>query len=59
MRTQFDLMKEILSLSNTDMSAMAEALALFDLRKAEQLNFFLETQIREKEYLNVEVQDSL
>lgn len=54
MRTQFDLMKEILALSKTDMSAMAEALALYDLRKAEQLKFFLETHIQDEERRRLE-----
>ncbi len=54
MRTHFDLMKEILSLSKTDMSAMAEALALYDLRKAEQLKFFLETHVWDEERRRLE-----
>ena len=54
MRSQFDLMKEILSLSKTDMSAMAEALALYDLRKAEQLKFFLETHVQDEERRRLE-----
>ena len=54
MRSQFDLMKEILALSKTDMSAMAEALALYDLRKAEQLKFFLETHVQDEERRRLE-----
>ena len=54
MRTQFDLMKEILTLSRTDMCAMAEALALFDLRKAEQLKYFLDAYIQDEERRRLE-----
>ena len=51
MRTMKDLVSDILSLSKTDMAMVAEALAQFDLAKAEQLEHLLSVYSREERSL--------
>jgi hypothetical protein len=43
------LVKDVLSLQNTDLDMLAEALALYDIRKADRLKFFLTTRIIEED----------
>jgi len=49
MRTMNDLVKDVLSLSNTDLELLAEALAVYDIRKADRMKFFLTTHIIEED----------
>jgi hypothetical protein len=49
MRTVNDLVGDILSLKKTDLDLLAEALAVFDIRKAEQFKFLLDVRLREEE----------
>jgi len=49
MRTVNDLVGDILSLKKTDLDLLAEALALYDIRKAEQLKFLLDVRVREED----------
>ena len=49
MRTLHDLVGDILSLSKVDMNMLAEALSLYDIRKAEQLQTLLGVSVREEE----------
>ena len=49
MRTMMDLVKDVLSLSNTDLDLLAQALATYDIRKASRLEFFLNAQIAEED----------
>ena len=49
MRTLHDLVGDILSLSKVDMNMLAEALATYDIRKAEQLQTLLGVSVREEE----------
>ncbi len=46
MRTMHDLVGDILSLQKNDLNMLTEALATYDIRKAEQISFFLSTHIR-------------
>ena len=46
MRTMHDLVSDILSLQKTDLALLTEALATYDLRKAEQMKFLLDVQVR-------------
>lgn len=49
MRTMMDLVKDVLSLSNTDLDLLAQALATYDIRKADRFKFFLTTHIIEED----------
>jgi hypothetical protein len=49
MKTMNNLVSDILSLSNTDIGVLAEALALFDIRKADRLKFLLTVAIEEED----------
>ena len=49
MRTMNDLVGDILSLKKTDLDMLAEALALYDIRKAEQFKFLLDVRVREED----------
>jgi hypothetical protein len=49
MKTMHDLVKDILSLKNTDLDLLAEALATYDIRKADRLNFLLKTHVIEED----------
>ena len=49
MKTMNNLVGDILSLSNTDIGVLAEALALFDIRKADRLKFLLTVAIEEED----------
>ena len=49
MRTLHDLVGDILSLSKIDTYMLAEALALYDIRKAEQFQHMLGVSVREEE----------
>ena len=49
MKTMADVVSDILSLSNTDLGVLAEALALFDIKKAEKLQFLLTVAIQEED----------
>jgi hypothetical protein len=49
MRTVNDLVGDILSLKKTDLDLLAEALAVFDIRKAEQFKFLLDVRVREED----------
>lgn len=49
MRTMESLVKDVLSLSNTDLEMLAEALAIYDIRKADRFKFFLNTHIIEED----------
>jgi hypothetical protein len=49
MRTLADLVIDVLSLSNTDMDTLAQALAIHDIRKADRLKFLLTTHIQEED----------
>jgi len=49
MKTMNNVVSDILSLSNTDIGVLAEALALFDIRKADRLKFLLSVAIQEED----------
>jgi len=49
MKTMHDLVGDILSLKNTDLDMLAQALATYDIRKADRLNFLLKTHIAEED----------
>lgn len=49
MKTMNNVVSDILSLSNTDLGVLAEALALFDIRKADRLKFLLSVAIQEED----------
>jgi len=49
MKTMTNVVEDILSLSNTDLGVLAEALALFDIRKADRLKFLLSVAIEEED----------
>jgi len=49
MKTMTNVVEDILSLSNTDIGVLAEALALFDIRKADRLKFLLSVAIEEED----------
>jgi len=49
MKTLNNVVSDILSLSNTDIGVLAEALALFDIRKADRLKFLLSVAIEEED----------
>jgi hypothetical protein len=49
MRTMHDLVGDILALKKTDLDTLAEALAIFDNDRAEQLKFLLDSHTREEE----------
>jgi len=49
MKTMTNVVSDILSLSNTDLGVLAEALALFDIRKADRLKFLLSVAIEEED----------
>jgi len=49
MKTMNNVVEDILSLSNTDIGVLAEALALFDIRKADRLKFLLTVAIEEED----------
>lgn len=49
MKTLNDVVNDILSLSTTDLETVAEALATYDIRKADRFNFFLKTHIIEED----------
>ena len=49
MKTMHDLVGDILSLKNTDLDMLAQALATYDIRKADRLNFLLKTHIIEED----------
>ena len=49
MKTMNNVVEDILSLSNTDIGVLAEALALFDIRKADRLKFLLSVAIEEED----------
>jgi hypothetical protein len=49
MKTMTNVVSDILSLSNTDIGVLAEALALFDIRKADRLKFLLTVAIQEED----------
>ena len=49
MKTMNNVVSDILSLSNTDIGVLAEALALFDIRKADRLKFLLTVAIEEED----------
>jgi hypothetical protein len=49
MKTMTNVVSDILSLSNTDLGVLAEALALFDIKKAEKLQFLLTVAIQEED----------
>ena len=49
MKTMTNVVSDILSLSNTDLGVLAEALALFDIRKADRLKFLLTVAIEEED----------
>ena len=48
MRTMANLVSDILNMQNTDLELLAEALALYDIRKADRFKFFLNTHIIEE-----------
>lgn len=47
MRTMTNVVSDILSLSNTDLGVLVEALVLFDIKKAEKLQFLLTVALQE------------
>jgi len=49
MKTMNNVVSDILSLSNTDIGVLAEALALYDIRKADRLKFLLTVAIEEED----------
>ena len=49
MKTMTNVVSDTLSLSNTDLGVLAEALALFDIKKAEKLQFLLTVAIQEED----------
>lgn len=49
MRTMESLVKDVLSLQNTDLDMLAQALALYDIRRADRLKFLLNTHIIEED----------
>ena len=49
MKTLNNVVSDILSLSNTDIGVLAEALALYDIRKADRLKFLLTVAIQEED----------
>lgn len=49
MRTMANLVSDILNMPNTDLEMLAEALALYDIRKADRLKFLLNTHIIEED----------
>lgn len=46
MRTMADLVRDILSLQKNDINMLAEALATYDIKKAERLKFLLDVSVR-------------
>jgi hypothetical protein len=55
MRSQFDLMKDIVSLSKDDLEQMAKAIAFFNIRKAEQFQEAFEIAIEEEQEERTEI----
>ena len=49
MRSMANLVTDILNMQNTDLDMLAEALALYDIRKADRLKFLLNTHIIEED----------
>jgi hypothetical protein len=49
MRKMNDLVKDVLSLNTTDLELLAKALAVYDIRKADRMKFFLTTHIIEED----------
>jgi hypothetical protein len=49
MRTMMNLVSEILTMSKTDLAMLAEGLATFDNRKADQFKTFIEIYVRDEE----------
>lgn len=49
MRTMMNLVSEILTMSKTDLAMLAEGLAVFDNRKAEQFKTLIEVYVRDEE----------
>jgi len=47
MKTMTNVVSNILSLSNADLGVLAEALTLFDIKKAEKLQFLLTVALQE------------
>ncbi len=47
MRTMADLVNDVLSLNNKDLELLAEAIALYDVKKASILEFLLNANIKE------------
>lgn len=52
MRTMMNLVSEILTMSKTDLAMLAEGLAVFDNRKAEQFKTLIEVYVRDEETKN-------
>ena len=55
MRTQFDLMKDIIGLSKDDLEQMAKAIAFYNIRKAEQFQAAFEIAIEEEQEERTEI----
>ena len=49
MRTMMNLVSEILTMNKTDLAMLAEGLAVFDNRKADQFKTFIEIYVRDEE----------
>lgn len=49
MRTMMNLVSEILTMNKTDLAMLAEGLAVFDNRKAEQFKTLIEVYVRDEE----------
>ena len=49
MRTMMNLVSEILTMSKTDLAMLAEGLAVFDNRKADQFKTLIEVYVRDEE----------
>ncbi len=47
MKTMTNVVSDILSLDNTDTGVLAEALVLFDIKKADKLQFLLTVALQE------------
>ena len=49
MRTMMNLVSEILTMNKTDLAMLAEGLAVFDNRKADQFKTLIEVYVRDEE----------
>jgi len=49
MRTMMNLVSEILTMNKTDLAMLAEGLAVFDNRKAEQFKTLIEVYVKDEE----------